>query len=514
MAELYLGLARARVGPAAALIDRDRSMIAACEENRLTRARQAPSAGPPDLALTELLSSLERSRGDLAAVAVVDAESGLWDARAPSPIAVDGHHAHGTYAFHASGFREAIVLVSEVHKPRGWSAWRFGSYSPEPQTIGDALGDFPLARIYGQLTEALGFQPMRDEHVVEAMARAGGETGSRVAELISLTADGVRVDPSFRAAIEAAVANAPNERITRDIAASIQRRLGDCLVELLKRIVSASSQPGPPPRLCLSGGLFFNTYFTTVVRNANVFEDVFVPPHPGRNGTALGAALLAAAPRGWSSRMCIGSPYLGPGYTDDEIKEALDNCKLSYDFQPGDSLNELVIHALSRGRLIGWFHGRLEWGPRALGHRSVLADPFAPHVLENLNGFLKRRPWYRSYGVSVPLSRVDEWFESDGDSSRPSPFMQFEYRPRDPDRFRTILPAGVETLRVHTVDETEPRYLRLLEMWGEKTGAPVLVNTSFNGFHEPLVCSPRDAIRVFYGTGLDVLALEDFLLRK
>jgi carbamoyltransferase len=141
----------------------------------------------------------------------------------------------------------------------------------------------------------------------------------------------------------------------------------------------------------------------------------------------------------------------------------------------------------------------------------VLADPFAPHVLENLNGFLKRRAAFRAYGVSIPAGHLDEVFEP---GARESPFMQFEYRPRDLDRFRTILPPGVKTLRVHTVDDRTPRFLRLLEKWGEKSGTPMLVNTSFNGFHEPLVCSPRDAIRVFYGTGLDVLALEDFLLRK
>jgi carbamoyltransferase len=169
---------------------------------------------------------------------------------------------------------------------------------------------------------------------------------------------------------------------------------------------------------------------------------------------------------------------------------------------------------------VGWYHGRLEWGPRALGHRSVLADPFAPHVLENLNGFLKRRPAFRAYGVSVPASRLFEFFETpapgapDAHGASSSPFMQFEYRPKDLDRFRTILPPGVQTLRVHTVDEREPRTLQLLELWGRRSGTPVLVNTSFNGFHEPLVCSPRDAIRVFYGTGIDVLALENFTLRK
>jgi carbamoyltransferase len=514
MAELYLGVARARVGPAAALIEVERTAIAACEENRLTRARHTPTAGPPELALTELLSFVGSSPNDIAAVGVVDDEAGLWERGTPESTAVDGHQAHAAYAFHASGFPDAIALVSEVHKPRGWSAWRYQTAGNGPQAIGDALGDFPLARIYGQLTEALGFQPMRDEHMVEAMARAGRDEMPRLAELIRLTDEGVRVDPRFVAEIRGSVASAQDARTVRDIAASLQRRLGDCLVELLHRI-DRGFRPtvSTNGRLCLSGGLFFNTYFTTIVRNSGVFDDVYVPPHPGRNGTALGAALLVGGQRGSALRGCTGSPYLGPGYSDDEIKEALDNCKLSYDFQPGDRLNEMVLQALSRGRLIGWFHGRLEWGPRALGHRSVLADPFAPHVLENLNGFLKRRPWYRSYGVSVPVSRVSEWFES-GAASNDSPFMQFEYRPRDPERFRTILPAGVETLRVHTVDDSEPRFLRLLEMWGEKTGAPVLVNTSFNGFHEPLVCSPRDAIRVFYGTGLDVLALEDFLLRK
>jgi predicted NodU family carbamoyl transferase len=143
----------------------------------------------------------------------------------------------------------------------------------------------------------------------------------------------------------------------------------------------------------------------------------------------------------------------------------------------------------------------------------VLADPFAPHVLENLNGFLKRRPAFRPYGVSVPADRLADVFEVRA-GVEASPFMQFEYRPRDIERFRPILPPGVETLRVHTVDGSEPRTLRLLEQWGARSGMPVLVNTSFNGFHEPLVCSPRDAIRVFYGTGLDVLALENFVLRK
>ena len=507
MAELYAGYARARLGPAAALIDVQRGVVAACEENRLTRARQAGTQGPPELAMAELLTFLQRTPSEIAALGVVTGEDHAdWSGGLPSggaPTLVDGHDAHAAYAFHSSGFADALVVVCEVHKPRGWTAWRFKT-GQAPREIGEQLGAFPLAQIFSQLTIALGLQQTRDEHVVEAMARAGRDTQARIADLVRVSSDGVTVDDGFSAAIDDAVRAGDPDSVKRDIATSVQRRLGECLVQLLR---SLSDLKSGPTQLCLSGGLFFNTYFTTIAATAGGFDDVHVPPHPGRNGTSVGAALRAGAT---APAALLGSAYLGPSYSDGQIKEALDNCKLSYDLIREDRLMGDMLASLSRGRLVGWFHGRLEWGPRALGHRSVLADPFAVHTLDNLNGFLKRRPSYRSYGVSVPLSKVAELF----DGPPASPFMQFEYRPRDPERFRTILPPGVQTLRVHTVDAREPRFLRLLQHWGEKTGTPALVNTSFNGFHEPLVCSPRDAIRVFYGTGLDVVAIEDFVLRK
>jgi carbamoyltransferase len=489
----------ARVGPAAALVE-SHGTAGACEENRLTRARQGTMVGRPELAIAELLDFLQRDRSDIGAVAVVrneDQSDWLRDARAEP---VDGHMAHAAYAYRSSPFGDALVLVCEVHRPRGWTAWRF-SGDAEPRAVGEAIGGFPVARLYGQLTEALGYQSMRDEHLVEALARAGRPIRGDIADLIVATSDRVVVDAAFADRIRAAAA--ASAEAARDIAASVQERLGECLSTLLARLASTEAVSN----LCLSGGLFFNTFFTTRAVVSGSFRQVHVPPHPGRNGTAIGAAMLAGAV---PEPAVSASAYLGPAYSDAQIKGALENCKLSFDLQREDRLMEEMIRALSRGRLIGWFHGRLEWGPRALGHRSVLADPLGAHTLDNLNGFLKRRPAHRSYGVSVPRTRLDEFFEG----PPASPFMQFEYRPRDPEKFRTILPPGVETLRVHSVDADEPRFLRLLELWGEKTGTPVLVNTSFNGFHEPLVCSPRDAIRVFYGTGLDVLALEDFVLRK
>jgi carbamoyltransferase len=505
-AGLYLGMARARLGPAAALLDPARGTVGACEENRLLRARQAPAFGRADLAIAELLRFLHRTRDDIQSVAVVTGDNrGDWPDE-PRAVHVDGHRAHASYAFHSAGVTDAIVLVSEVHHPRGWTAWRFRQGQP-PVSVGDALGAYPLARIYGQLAEALGFVPTRDEHLVEALARAGRDLQRGIADEIASTPDGLRVAPDFSDQIRQLVSPRAPDQLRMDVAASVQRRLGECLVELITRLRDAAG--AETAALCITGGLFFNTYFTTLAASCGAFAHVHVPAHPGRNGTAIGAALEAGAAADMAQGP-LGSAYLGPAYADGQIKEVLDNCKLSYDLLHEERLLDAVVDAIGRGRLVGWFHGRLEWGPRALGHRSVLADPQGPHTLENLNAFLKRRPAYRSYGVSVPLAVVHDWF----DGPPASPFMQFEYRPRDPERFRTILPPGVERLRLHTVDDTEPRFLRLLNRWGDRTGMPVLVNTSFNGFHEPLVCSPRDAIRVFYGTGLDVAALESFVLRK
>jgi carbamoyltransferase len=154
----------------------------------------------------------------------------------------------------------------------------------------------------------------------------------------------------------------------------------------------------------------------------------------------------------------------------------------------------------------------MEWAHRSLGNRSILANPFCPYVLENLNAFLKHRAGYRGYGVSVPEQVATHFFEGPPVSR----FMEFEYKGRDQNHLRHILPEGTTTLRVQTIpvaDDTR-RFHLLHEAFGAATGTPVLVNTSFNGFSEPMVCTPRDAIRVFFGTGLDMLVLDRFVLRK
>ena len=153
----------------------------------------------------------------------------------------------------------------------------------------------------------------------------------------------------------------------------------------------------------------------------------------------------------------------------------------------------------------------MEWGPRALGARSILANPFSPYVLENLNRFLKRREPWRGYSLSTLPEVARDYFAGPAEA----PFMECDYRPCDRERFRSVMPSPAAHIRLHVLDHSgSARYRSLLQAFGSTTGAACLVNTSFNGFHEPIVCTPRDAVRVFFGSGLDVLVLDRFVLTK
>jgi carbamoyltransferase len=260
------------------------------------------------------------------------------------------------------------------------------------------------------------------------------------------------------------------------------------------------------PNLCLAGDFFYHSSINTLVKRSSRFEQVFVPVDPGNAGLSVGNVLQTG---GGGPRPV--SPFLGPSYSTQETKDTLDNCKLQYEWQSDEQTIATAVEALRRHTIVGWFDGAMEWGPRALGARCILANPFAPFVLENLNRFLKRRESWRGYAISG----LEEAVAVHCDGPTGTPFMDGDYRPRDPERFAHVLPAPGAAIRVQTVGrEAPPKFRRLLAAFGEATGYPFLVNTSFNGFREPIVCSPRDAVRVFYGSGLDVLVLDQFVLRK
>ena len=241
---------------------------------------------------------------------------------------------------------------------------------------------------------------------------------------------------------------------------------------------------------------------------------MYVQPAAGNSGTAIGAVYHA-----WhtvchqSARSSIGNLCLGPHYTPEEIKRVLENCKLRFRYLlTNEDLIDAAVAQLGDDKIVAWMHGHAEFGPRALGNRSILASPLDPYSSENLNIYIKHREPFRKFAASVPAELASKYFEV-GPNAR---YIATVGRVR-PEHRQTFEPAvlGEDYVRVHVVSrEDNPIFWRLLMASGEKTGLPVLYNTSFNLFGDPLVCSPRDAVRSFYSSGIDSLFVGHFLLEK
>jgi carbamoyltransferase len=506
---VVIGIAGARQNAAVAVCA-DHALLAFCEQERVTRVRRAPLA--PGQLPGEALQAALGAAGcpdapDLYAYATADDGT-----RLPSHLSatdIDHHLSHATAAFRLSSFASAAVLVCDRRGSKPLSVW-IGTGDGLVEQPWPASGD-GLAHIYAEAASLFGLPPGQ-EHELEGLARldTGAEAG-KFDELIAVRDGAVHLVPGWKPFVAEwlAAGGSDDLRHRARVASALQRHLGDLLVQ----IAGAVQQGTKASRLCLGGGLFYNTYLTTRLRQAQIFDDVSTAPNPGNAGTAIGAALAASA--GPSAATGPVSPFLGPAYDAETIKRTLDNCKLSYEHLNEHELVETAAEALARGQLVGWFQGRMEWAHRALGNRSILASPRSPYVLDNLNVYLKHRARHRAYGVSVREEDASRYF-SGPPTSR---FMEYEYQPLDPEALRFVLPEGATHLRVQTVpkrqdDPATERFRLLHERFGLASTLPVLVNTSFNGFAEPMVCSPRDAIRVFFGTGLDLLVLDQFVIRK
>jgi carbamoyltransferase len=476
-----------------------------CAEARVTRERgNQPCGGWPEAAAALMLRRLGHEPAAVGRWIVAgDGSDGATPPWVRGPVdVIPPHLAHANTAYRTSPFTSAVIVVCDHAAPEV-SVW-----IGEGETIRPL--DWPwtgagFATAYAAVAEALGLGVVAPGQRLEALARLAPDgVAATVPALLHVTPAGLQLSPSAPAAIaEAGVADGHAGRpVGVTAAAALLTQLGDRLIEWLHEVRRTVDHP----HLCLGGSLFRQSSMTTRAKQAGLFDEVFVPVDPGDGGLAVGAALhgLGGAP-------AAASPFLGPAYAAEEIKEVLANCKLLYSWESDEGGVQAAVEALMAGRMVGWFDGAMEWGPRALGARSILASPFSPYVLENLNRFLKHREPWRGYSLSGLAADVHAHFDGpDG-----APYMECDYRPRDPQRFRYVLPAPGASLRLQTVvDDGPPRFRRLLEAFGEASGLPFLVNTSFNGFHEPIVCSPRDAVRVFYGSGVDVLVMPPFVLRK
>ena len=479
----------------------DGRICAACEQERLSRVRGVglPTHRPPTEAINETLALAGRSLQDAAAFVI--SEPNVHLPAGFATVSVEHHRAHAATAFLTSPFERAVVLVCDTTPNRELSVWNADGTTLEERW----WWPHAFASLYSECARLFQIGSGQ-EHRLEALAHLG--RGLRAAELSNVFryVDGIlQVDKDWRTRIAGMIqSDRRSDGQPTEAASAVQCRIGELLLELVADLKRSSGRDA----LCVGGGLFYNTYFTTLIRTAGIFDDVFVPINPGNAGLAVGAPLVASENHRSLSREV--SPFLGPEYDSTAIKAELDGCKLSYEFLGQSGTVDVTVDALARGQLVGWFQGRMEWGHRSLGHRSILADPMSPYVLDNLNVFLRKRERWRSFGVSICEDEVGDYFR--GPLS--SPWMQYESTPLDPERFRHVMPSGASSIRVQTVIPQSRMFWSLHKRMAQATGRGVLVNTSFNSFQEPIVCSPRDAVRVFYGTGLDLLVLGGFVIRK
>ena len=473
-------------------------ILGICEQERVTRVKGAGfnSTGLPDEALDELLRRAGRCRSDVTTWAAAECVPG---APRHAPARLDHHYGHACAAFLPSPFESATIIVCDDEAPE-ISVWDGDGSSVtriEWPWEGPAFAD-----VYARCADAIGFAGAGRDQRMEALARLNPTAhDDRAQDLFTLDVDRLQFAPDWEARIERWVAG--GERSKGTAAASLQARIGDLLVELLGEV----KRRAPARRhVCLGGTLFNNSHFNSRVKLSGMFADAFIPINPGNAGLALGAALEVHG----GLRRSV-TPFLGPSYTCQEIKATLDNCKLNYGWVSEADAVAMAVDDLHEGRLVAWFEGAMEWGPRALGTRSILANPFSEYVLGNLNRFLKQREPWRGYALSAPEEVVARELEGPASSNA----MECDYIPRDSATFRHVRPSPDAALRVQTVgSDAPPRFRTLLRAFGEKAGLPFLVNTSFNGFQEPIVCSPRDAVRVFFGSGIDTLVLDRFVIRK
>jgi carbamoyltransferase len=503
---VIVGIAGAARNAAAALCDGGR-IVAVCEQERVTRTRRAGllPGQLPTAAIDAVLALGNRTLADVDAYAV--AEDAIVIPPTLRVERLDHHRAHAATAWRTSSLASAAVVVCDRHGAPEFSAWRAGEQGLRPVDLGWAGPSFASA--YSRIAAALSLAADGDEHRVEALALVADGPAHVPERLITCDDGHLDVSPQLESTVSAGLLDASSAdplMAAARWARGLQELLG---VRLLETVASVRNKVGED-HLCLGGGLFFNSYFTTLIARSGLFKRIFVPVNPGNAGVAVGAALEVASSHGAATGNLLLSPFLGPSYAPSAIKATLDNCKLSYDYGHDGHAVERAVEAVASGKLVGWFQDRMEWGARALGNRSILASPVAPFVLENVNVFLKQREPHRSYSVSICEEDLPQYFHGP-ETSR---FMEYEYEVREPAMFRSLLPMRAARLRVQTVPATASPFHSLLKAVGVRTGVPAVLNTSFNGFNEPIVCSPRDAVRVFYGTGLDAAVLGNFVIQK
>ena len=435
------------------------------------------------------------------------------------------HLSHAASAYLVSPFEEAAILTAD-----GVGEWTTSTAGVGRGNSIEVLREqrYPhsLGLLYSAITSHLGFRINSGEGKVMGLA-AYGEPAYRDAfrKMVDVRPDGsFRLDRSYfgfnqgrtmcgrRVVSLLGPAREPESELEQrhhEIAASLQELTEELLIAQARELQRETGLRS----LCLAGGVFLNCLTNHRILEETPFERVFVQPASGDSGGALGAAvgagcLLLGQERGHIMR----DAFLGPSYSTERVRRALRLADLPFREMEDDELLPYVARRLEQNAVVGWFQGRMEFGPRALGNRSILGNPGSPEMQDILNNRIKKREPFRPFAPSVLKGRAEEYFEL----LDHSPYMLLAPRTR-PEKLDAI-PAVVHvdgTARVQVVEqETNPRYWRLISCFEERTGLPMVVNTSFNQRGEPIVCTPEDAIDCFRRSRIDCLALEGFVVER
>ena len=462
------------------------------------------------------------------------------------------HQSHAASAFFPSPFEKSLILTMD-----GTGEWA---------TTSVAIGDsnkliiqkeihFPnsLGLLYSSFTYFTGFKVNSGEYKVMGLAPYGEPKYTNIIfdNLIDLKADGtfklnmdyfdyctdLKMTNNKFAKLFDSHPRKPETPITQkemDLAASIQKVTEEVILKMCRSLAKETRQKN----LCLAGGVALNCVANGKIVEENIFKNIWIQPAAGDAGGALGAALatwyqyLGNKRRVVKSKDSMKGGYLGPCYTRETTKNYLEKIGSVFQIYDSDTLIEDTVKALENGKIVGWFNGRMEFGPRALGARSIIADARSPEMQKKLNLKIKFRESFRPFAPSVLEEYANEWFEL----KSISPYMLLVHnvikkRCKKMSKYnrqlfgikklniaRSDIPAVTHvdySARIQTVGaKMNPEYHKLIKRFYEKTGCPVLANTSFNIRGEPIVCSPQDAFRCFMGTDLDILVIDNFFLKK
>lgn len=431
---------------------------------------------------------------------------------------VDHHLAHAISAYAFSGFDEAAVLVLD-----GRGAWEATSLWHGRGGRLEHVWTIPwpnsLGLFYAMFTQYLGFQPYSDEWKVMGLAPYG-EPQVSLREFIIPDDNPYRVDARLligkdsapMAAIErrlgpSRIAESDIDSHHKNLAFAVQ----DSCEQAMFTLVRAAAEKTRCRKLCLAGGVALNSKANGKIVTSGLVDELFVQPASGDDGVCLGAALAPYLDGGGKLPVHrMRHAYLGPESSDQEIEKALETYKLRC--SRSGNVAQAGAQMLADGKILGWFQGRMEFGPRALGSRSILADPRDPEMNLKVNNAVKFREWWRPFAPSMLAERAGEYLESATDS----PFMVLTAQVK-PEK-RDVIPSVTHvdgSARPQTVErDVSLLYWRLIDEFGKRTGVPVVMNTSFNLRGEPIVCTPTDAIRTFFSSGMDALVIGNFVVEK